>query len=233
MESFWVKSLRWKQIFTNYTALRFGEKSESLQAFHQRGAWPMMEEIQHKGSCFANIRGQWRWNNWFPNKEDKTICEVQRVITTNAPLKLKLHHWKNSRLSTMKWDNRILLMGFVQGNPSNLRVFMWWLVLFFVEWWWWQEELWCKLWWWRWLMNGLVANSKSFLLLIVLYCKLTANSLSWFIMILCLMLLLFLGLVQNPDIWIWFGWQLWAESLSEMVCVICVKWDIVDCVFQR
>ena len=134
MESFWGKNLRWKQIFTNYTALRFGEKSESLQAFHQRGAWPMMEEIQHKGSCFANIRGQWRWNNWFPNKEDKTICEVQRVITTNAPFKLKLHHWKNSRLSTMKWDNRILLMGFVQGNPSNLRVFMWWLVLFFVEW---------------------------------------------------------------------------------------------------
>ena len=192
----------------------------------------MMEEIQHKGSCFANIHGQWRWNNWFPNKEDKTICEVQRVITTNAPFKLKLHYWKNSRLSTMKWDNRILLMGFVQGNPSNLRVFMWWLVLFFVEWWWWRIMR-CKLWWWRWLMNGLVANSKSFLLLIVLYCKLTANSLSWFIMILCLMLLLFLGLVQNPDIWIWFGWQLWAESLSEMVCVICVKWDIVDCVFQR
>ena len=41
--------------------------------------------------------------------------------------------------------------------------------------------------WWM----GLVANSKGFLLLIVLYCKLTANSLSWFIMILCLMLLLF------------------------------------------
>ena len=121
----------------------------------------------------------------------KQSVKCKGLITTNAPSKLKLHYRKNSRLSTMKWDNRILLMGFVQGNPSNLRVFMWWLLLFFVEWWWWQEELWCKLWWWRWLMNGLVANSKSFLLLIVLYCKLTANSLSWFIMILCLMLLLF------------------------------------------